>query len=128
MHGLFAKADPIVYEQRTRTVRIHGVVTRIRLENMVWDILSEMAEEAGQTTNGLIALFYDEILMQRSEVQNFASFLRVTCVCHLRLRLMAIHSAERASPTPQVIDSGLASTVLAWSGPLPPATLPQPPN
>ena len=42
----FVKADPIQYEQRTRTIRIHGVLTSIRLENMVWDILAEMAEAA----------------------------------------------------------------------------------
>ena len=42
MCDFFVKADPILYEQRTRTMRIHGVLTSIRLENMVWDILVEM--------------------------------------------------------------------------------------
>ena len=50
----FVKADPIQYEQRSRTVRIKGVLTSIRLENMVWDILAEMAEEQDCTTNALI--------------------------------------------------------------------------
>ena len=58
----FVKADPIQYEQRTRTVRIHGVLTSIRLENMVWDVLAEMAQEESVTTNQLIAAFHDEIL------------------------------------------------------------------
>ena len=40
----FVKADPIQYEQRTRSVRIRGMLTSIRLENMVWDVLAEMAE------------------------------------------------------------------------------------
>ena len=74
----FVKADPIQYEQRTRTIRIHGVLTSIRLENMVWDILAEMAEEENCTTNALIVQFHDEILAHRGEVPNFASFLRVT--------------------------------------------------
>ena len=43
----FVKADPIQYEQRSRTVRIRNVLTSLRLENMVWDILAEMAEEEG---------------------------------------------------------------------------------
>ena len=34
MCDYFVKADAIAYEQRTRTVRIHGVTTSIRLENM----------------------------------------------------------------------------------------------
>ena len=40
----FVKADPILYEQRTRSIRIRGMLTSIRLENTVWDVLAEMAE------------------------------------------------------------------------------------
>jgi predicted DNA-binding ribbon-helix-helix protein len=80
----FVKADPIQYEQRTRTVRIRNVLTSLRLENMVWDILAEMAEEEGCTTNALISNFHDEILAHRGEVPNFASFLRVTSMRYLR--------------------------------------------
>jgi predicted DNA-binding ribbon-helix-helix protein len=50
MCEFFVKADPIAYEQRSRTVRIHGVLTSIRLENMMWDTLAEMAAEEGRTT------------------------------------------------------------------------------
>jgi Uncharacterized protein related to arylsulfate sulfotransferase involved in siderophore biosynthesis len=83
----FVKADPIQYEQRTRTIRIHGVLTSIRLENMVWDILAEMAETENCTTNHLIVQFHDEILAHRGEVPNFASFLRVTGMRFLRRKL-----------------------------------------
>lgn len=93
MCEFFVKADPIQYEQRSRTVRMHGVLTSIRLENMVWDTLAEMAEDEGCTTNALIAQFHDEILAHRGEVPNFASFLRVTCMRYLRRRLL---EAERA--------------------------------
>ncbi len=89
----FVKADPIQYEQRSRTIRIHGVLTSIRLENMVWDTLAEMAEEEGRTTNNLIVQFHDEILAHRGEVPNFASFLRVTSMRFLRRKLT---EAERA--------------------------------
>jgi predicted DNA-binding ribbon-helix-helix protein len=60
------------------------VLTSLRLENMVWDILAEMAEEEGCTTNALISNFHDEILAHRGEVPNFASFLRVTSMRYLR--------------------------------------------
>jgi predicted DNA-binding ribbon-helix-helix protein len=83
----FVKADPIQYEQRTRTIRIHGVLTSIRLENMVWDVLAEMAEAEHCTTNHLIVQFHDEILAHRGEVPNFASFLRVTGMRFLRRKL-----------------------------------------
>jgi predicted DNA-binding ribbon-helix-helix protein len=96
MCEFFVKADPIQYEQRSRTVRIHGALTSIRLENMVWDILAEMAEAEGRTTNALISLFHDEILAHRGEVPNFASFLRVTCMRYLRrdVRTKEAHAAS----------------------------------
>ncbi len=97
MCEFFVKADPIQYEQRSRTVRIHGVLTSIRLENMVWDVLAEMASEEGRTTNALIALFHDEILAHRGEVPNFASFLRVTCMRYLRRHQAAAQSAAQAA-------------------------------
>ncbi len=96
MCDFFVKADPILYEQRTRTLRIHGVLTSLRLENMVWDVLAEMALAEGCTTNALIVLFHDEILAHRGEVPNFASFLRVTCMRHLRRA--ADQAASRAGP------------------------------
>ena len=94
MCEFFVKADPIAYEQRSRTVRIHGVLTSIRLENMVWDTLAEMAEEEGRTTNALISTFHDEILAHRGEVPNFASFLRVSSMRYLRRKLT---EAERSA-------------------------------
>jgi len=97
MCGLYVKADPIQYELRSRSVRIHGVLTCIRLENMVWDILAEMAATEGCTTNALIATFHDEILAHRGEdVPNFASFLRVTCMRYLR------HCLQGKAPCAQV--------------------------
>jgi predicted DNA-binding ribbon-helix-helix protein len=98
MCEFFVKADPIQYEQRSRTVRIHGVLTSIRLENMAWDILAEMAAEEGRTTNALIAMCHDEILAHRGEVPNFASFLRVTCMRYLQRRLQ-LHESK-ANPAP----------------------------
>lgn len=101
MCEFFVTADPIQYEQRTRTMRIRGVLTSLRLENMVWDILAEMAEGEKCTTNALISQFHDEILAYRGEVPNFASFLRVTCMRYLRRRLSGFEAS-----TPQRGRSG----------------------
>ncbi len=96
----FVKADPIQYEQRSRTVRIKNVLTSIRLENMVWDILAEMAEEEGCTTNALIAKFHEEIMAHRGEVPNFASFLRVTSMRYLHRSMMRLE--KQLNPPPQM--------------------------
>lgn len=96
----FVKADPIQYEQRSRTVRIRKMLTSIRLENMVWDVLAEMAEAEGCTTNALIAKFHDEIMAHRGEVPNFASFLRVTSMRYLR---RCVTASEREHPPPSAV-------------------------
>ena len=93
----FVKADPILYESRSRTLRIHGVLTSIRLENMMWDVLAEMASAEGRTTNGLIVQFHDEIMAQRDGVPNFTSFLRVTCMRYLRRNIEESKTVVRKS-------------------------------
>lgn len=84
MCEIYVKTDPILYESRSRSVRIHGVITSIRLENMFWDVLAEIASRDGMTTNQLIAKLYDEIIELRGEVPNLASFLRVSCMRYLK--------------------------------------------
>ena len=86
MCGLYVKADPILYESRSRSLRIRGVVTTLRLENQFWDILREIAEVDGMTTNQLITKLYEEVMDYRGEVVNFASFLRVSCTRFLAQR------------------------------------------
>ncbi len=81
MCRIFISADPASYESRTRSVRLHGVVTSIRLENLHWAVLEEIAGRDGMTVAQLIERLYDELVADRGEVGNFASFLRV---CALR--------------------------------------------
>jgi predicted DNA-binding ribbon-helix-helix protein len=86
MCELYVKADPMLYESRSRSLRIRGVVTTLRLENQFWDILAEIAAVDGMTTNQLISKLYDEVMDYRGEVVNFASFLRVSCTRFLSQR------------------------------------------
>jgi predicted DNA-binding ribbon-helix-helix protein len=109
MCEFFVQADPILYESRSRTLRMHGVLTSIRLENLVWDVLAEMAAEEGCTTSALIATFHDEILSQRGEVPNFASFLRVTCMRYLQRKTLVKPEPVRPSvAVPNVVSIATA--------------------
>ncbi|OYU80033.1 MAG: aryl-sulfate sulfotransferase [Burkholderiales bacterium PBB5] len=81
MCKIFISADPASYESRTRSVRLHGVVTSIRLENLHWAVLEETAGRDGMTVAQLIERLYDELVLDRGAVGNFSSFLRV---CALR--------------------------------------------
>lgn len=103
MCEIYVKADPILYESRSRSVRIHGVVTSIRLENLFWDVLADIAARDGMTVNQLIAKLYDEIVEERGEVPNLASFLRVSCMRYLTLVVGKDDHAPR--PTAQRIQT-----------------------
>lgn len=81
MCKIFISADPSSYESRTRSVRLHGVVTSLRLENLHWAVLEEIAGRDGMTVAQLIEKLYDELVADRGAVGNFSSFLRV---CALR--------------------------------------------
>lgn len=47
MCRIFVSADPDSYDSRTRSVRLHGVVTSLRLENLYWQVLEEIARRDG---------------------------------------------------------------------------------
>ena len=113
----FVNADPILYESRTRTVRIRGVSTSIRMENFIWDTLSRMAQEEGVTTNALIVQFHDEILRHRGDVANFTSFLRVTCLRFLSRKCDQLEQSIEAAQAQTSLD---AEALTAFQDALPP--------
>ena len=87
MCEIFIKADPGLYESKARSLRLHGVVTSIRLEKIFWNVLQEIAERDGMNTNQLITRLYDELIVERGHIDNFASFLRVCCLRYTSLML-----------------------------------------
>lgn len=90
MCEIFISADPESYESRTRSVRLHGVITSIRLENLHWEVLAEIGRRDGMSVTQLLERLHDELIATRGEVGNFASFLRVSA-----LRYMALQAHQR---------------------------------
>src|SRR5665647_87085 len=87
MCQVFIGADPVLYESRVRSVRLHGVATSIRLENLFWDVLGDIARRDGLSVPQLCTRLHDELAAERDGVENFASFLRVCCGRYLALQL-----------------------------------------
>ena len=87
MCKIFISADPACYETSTRSIRLHGVVTSIRLETLFWNVLAEIGQRDDMSLSQLITKLYDEITEARGEVENFASFLRVCALRYLSLQL-----------------------------------------
>jgi len=120
MCEIFISADPASYESRTRSVRLHGVVTSIRLEHLYWDVLEEIARRDGMTVVHLIEKLYDELVTARGGVGNFTSFLRVSALRYEGLVAQGRIPADVGIP----IRSLDAKTVLhelpkGWSTPTP---------
>ena len=84
---VFISADPQLWAHRARSIRLHGVATSIRLENLFWQVLEEIAARDGYTVPQLCTKLYDELLAERGAVDNFSSFLRVCCTRYLALQL-----------------------------------------
>lgn len=71
------------YQCTTRSLRLQGSVTSVRLENEFWEILDHLAEDQQLSTPQFISQLYREVIESKGETANFASILRVTCVMHL---------------------------------------------
>lgn len=87
MCQLFISADPVLWETRLRSVRMHGYSTSVRLENIYWQLLEEIAGRDGLSVGEILARLYEELLNEQGAVENFASFLRVCCARYLMLQL-----------------------------------------
>ncbi|MDO8650786.1 MAG: ribbon-helix-helix domain-containing protein [Undibacterium sp.] len=98
MCDIFVKADPSLYQAKARSIRLHGVVTSIRLEKLFWQVLQEVAERDGMNTNQLITKLYDELIAYRGEIDNFSSFLRVCCLRYLSLMVDGDISHDKRLP------------------------------
>ena len=80
MCHLFASQSPDSYALETRSIRLNGQSTSIRLERVFWDILKGIAAAEAMSVPRFISTLHQEILLLRGEVPNFTSHLRCICV------------------------------------------------
>lgn len=85
MCELFIGSEGDKWVSRTKSLRIDGVATSIRMENFFWAILSEIAVRDHMTTNQLITKLYLEAMDADHDLGNFTSFLRVCAGRYLSL-------------------------------------------
>ncbi|HWK47426.1 MAG TPA: ribbon-helix-helix domain-containing protein [Stellaceae bacterium] len=95
MCRIYASQDPNDYEPITRSIRLNGLTTSIRLEAAFWAILDELAESEGTTTGRFVSTLHDEVLIRHGETPNFTSMLRVTCLLYVeRKGVPAVATAD----------------------------------
>lgn len=74
--------DPRRFKQASRSVRISGLSTSVRLEVAFWEILGDIAEREGLSVPRLIAVLHDEALDRHGDIRNLASLLRTVCLLY----------------------------------------------
>ena len=85
MCEIFISAHPESYASRTRSVRLHGVVTSIRLENLYWEVLEEIGQRDAMGVVQLIEKLYDELVEARGSQLRFTSDKGVGASAKFRL-------------------------------------------
>ena len=98
MCKIFISADPELYRCRSRSLRLSGVATSIRLENLFWQVLEEIGARDGLSVAQLITRLYDELAEAGGDCANFSSFLRVSCGRYLALQVAGRIPADTGVP------------------------------
>jgi predicted DNA-binding ribbon-helix-helix protein len=98
MCKIFVNADPNLYENKMRSMRLHGVVTSIRLERLFWQVLEEIGSRDGMSMTQLVTKLHDEVCDAHGNIDNFASFLRVSCLRYLSLQMAGEIPQDRSIP------------------------------
>ncbi len=101
MCRIYAGIDPAEYQPITRSLRLHGAVTSLRLEARFWSILDRMAAAESVSTPRFLGTLYDEALEVQGDVGNFASLLRVACTTFLARSGEDAAPASTAEPRPR---------------------------
>ena len=82
MCRLFAHQPQRDYESQTRSLRIGGHCTSIRLELAFWETLEEIAAKEDMSLAKFLTKLHSEVLDHHGAVHNFASLLRCSCLIY----------------------------------------------
>ena len=111
MCHLFAHQPQRDYESQTRSLRMGGHSTSIRLEMSFWDTLEEIAAKEGMSLAKFLTTLHDEVLDHHGEVKNFASLLR--CSCLIYRAKSAVVVPEFRGSVPAILDAAEYVSVLS---------------
>ena len=82
MCQLFAGQPRENYHSHTRSIRLNGQCTSIRLEAMFWQTLDRIAHAENLSTPQFISKLHSEVMDIHGEASNFTSLLRCTCLVY----------------------------------------------
>ena len=84
------RVDPVILDfgltlarPLSRSVRLNGFATCLRLEEVYWEVLSDISRINNCSINTLLSYIDLEVHLRHGRVKNFSGFIRVVCVMHL---------------------------------------------
>ena len=102
MCEIFIRASEQSYAPETRSLRLHGVATSLRLEQLFWQVLEEIAGRDGMRVTQLIERLYDELIEYRGQAANpsCACAACATSCCRPRVAFRWTRRCRSARSTP----------------------------
>lgn len=82
MCRVLTEQSPQRFRKVSRSVRISGHSTSVRLEAAFWHVLEDIARMEGLSTSKLISELYCEALELHGGMSNLASMLRTVCLLY----------------------------------------------
>ena len=83
MCRLLSSQPAQTFAYQTRSVRLGGHATSIKLEAAFWNILEEIADEMNSPLARFLTELHDEVLFLSGDAHNFTSLLRCACLTYV---------------------------------------------
>ena len=95
------------WKSATRSIRIDGTVTSVRLENFYWRVLAEIAADEGLQVPQVMTQLSKAAKTGETKHTNFTSFVRVCCGRYLNRRDSEKKSSDSdtSEATPGVLET-----------------------
>ena len=83
MCHILSSQPAAAFSYQTRSVRLGGHATSVKLEGAFWDILEEVAAELGVPLGRFLTEMHEEVMSLSGETHNFTSLLRCACMTYV---------------------------------------------
>ena len=90
MFQMFAGQARDNYQVQTRSLRLNGQCTSLRLERKFWGILDDIAASEDLSTPQFVSKLHTEVVALHGEASNFSSMLRCTCLIYMEKQADAL--------------------------------------
>lgn len=82
MCGIFSGQSRRRYANQTRSVRLSGHSTSVRMEGAFWDMLEELARHEKMSVSKLLNALHEEAMDDAKLPANFTSLVRCACLTY----------------------------------------------